>query len=161
MAKKKERVSDYPRPPLVEGIEGEVMVHLGGEVIAQSSQYIRVCETFHPPTIYLPPSAFQAGTLHAATGRPSYCEWKGVANYWDLSTTQGTALRQRAGWSYGQPTARFSELTNWISLYPGLMEACYLEGERVRAQPGNFYGGWITSAVIGPFKGDPNHPELI
>ena len=157
----KERVRDYPRPPLVEGIEGEVIVHLGGEVIAQSSQYIRVCETFHPPTIYLPTYAFQAGTLHAATGRPSYCEWKGVANYWDLSTTQGTALRQRAGWSYAQPTARFSELTNWISLYPGLMEACYLEGERVMAQPGNFYGGWITSAVIGPFKGDPNHPELI
>ena len=156
-----ERVCDYPRPPLVEQRHGPVLVRLGGDLIAQSETYVRVCETYHPPTIYIPIEAFQSGTLHPTTGRPSFCEWKGIAHYWDLSNRDGQHRQERAAWSYPTPTDRFKLLAGWISLYPGLMQSCHLEGELVSPQPGCFYGGWITSMVMGPFKGDPLHPELI
>lgn len=156
-----ERVAEYPRPPLIELVSGSVQISIAGEVIAQDQRYVRVCETFHPPTIYLHPSAFRSGTLHPSTGRPSFCEWKGVASYWDLSAVDGTDRRVRAGWSYPKPTQPFSLLAGWISVYPRQVDGCLLEGETVWAQPGLFYGGWISPWIRGPFKGDSNHPELI
>jgi uncharacterized protein (DUF427 family) len=156
-----ENASEYPRPPLIELVSGSVEISILGEVIAQDQRYVRVCETFHPPTIYLHPSAFKPGTIHPSTGRPSFCEWKGVASYWDVSAVDGTSRRVRAGWSYPDPTQSFALLAGWISIYPRSVDGCRLEGETVLAQPGVFYGGWITSWTRGPFKGDPNHPELI
>ena len=156
-----EDVSTYPRPPLIELLSGSVEIWIAGEVIAQDQRYVRVCETFHPPTIYLHPSAFKSGTLHPSTGRPSFCDWKGVASYWDLSAVDGTSRRVRAGWSYPRPTPAFALLAGCISVYPRSVDGCRLEGEEVQAQPGAFYGGWITPWIRGPFKGDPNHPELI
>ena len=160
-ARSPEPVAAYPRPPRLELIAGEVAVELDGVCIAKADQYQRVLETFHPPTIYLPPEAFLPGTLHVATGRPSFCEWKGIASYWDLSTPDGTNRRQRGAWSYPAPTTAFAAIAGWISLYPAAVDACWLEGELVAPQPGSFYGGWITSWIEGPFKGDPLHPELI
>ena len=157
----KEIAADYPRPPRIEIIAGSVEIIIQNEIIAQDSEYIRVCETFHPPSIYIKPSAFTSGALHQASGHPSFCEWKGVATYWNLSQADGEDLRRLAGWSYEQPSDHYSLLKAWISVYPSLVDLCYLEGERVVAQSGQFYGGWITSKVQGPFKGDPRHPELI
>ena len=156
-----ENASEYPRPPLVELVSGSVEIWILGELIAQDQRYVRVCETFHPPTIYLHPSAFKPGTLHPSTGRPSFCEWKGVASYWDVSAVDGTSRRVRAGWSYPDPTQSFALLAGWISIYPRSVDGCRLEGGTVLAQPGLFYGGWITPRIRGPFKGDHNHPELI
>ena len=96
-----------------------------------------------------------------AVDAQSFCEWKGIASYWDLSTSDGRDVRSRAGWSYQNPTPIFDPFAGWISLYPRLVDECLLEGEVVLPQPGTFYGGWITSWTIGPFKGDPAHPELI
>ena len=127
-----EKVSSYPRPPLIELISGSVEIWIAGQEIAQNQHYVRVCEIFHPPTIYLHPSAFQPGTLHPSTGRPSFCEWKGVASYCDVSAADGTDRRVRAGWSYPKPTEAFSVLAGWIS-------------------------PWAQE----PFKGDPEHPELV
>ncbi len=156
-----EKVSSYPRPPLVELVNGQVSVRIADEIIAEDTRYVRVCETFHPPTIYIHQEAFISGSLHQISGRGSFCEWKGAAQYWSLSKADGTDLRQRAGWSYSRPTERFALLEDWVSLYPRLVDACMLDGEQVLPQPGSFYGGWITRWTIGPFKGDPNHPELI
>ena len=156
-----EAVASYPRPPLIELVSGSVEIWIAGQAIAQDQRYVRVCETFHPPTIYLDPSAFQPGTLHPSTGRPSFCEWKGVASYWDVSAVDGTDRRVRAGWSYPKPTEAFSLLAGWISVYPRRVDRCRLDGEDVLAQPGEFYGGWVSPWVQGPFKGDPEHPELI
>ncbi len=156
-----EQVSRYPRPPLIELISGQVSVIIGNEVIAEDTQYIRVCETFHPPSIYIKQGSFVIGSLQKSSGRDTYCEWKGIAEYWTLSKADGTDIRHRAGWSYPNPSKQFEQLTNWIALYPQLVDACMLEGEKVKPQPGTFYGGWVTSWTIGPFKGDPNHPELI
>ena len=156
-----EAVASYPRPPLIELVSGSVEIWIAGQVIAQDQRYVRVCETFHPPTIYLHPSAFQPGTLHPSTGRPSFCEWKGVASYWDVSAVDGTDRRVRAGWSYPKPTEAFSLLAGWISVYPRRMDRCRLDGEDALAQPGEFYGGWVSPWIQGPFKGDLEHPELI
>ena len=111
-----------------------------------------VVETSHPPTYYLPRSAFADGSLRPAPGH-SLCEWKGQASYLDL--LGGDEVADGAGWFYPSPTPAFAELVDHVALYPGRMDACFVDGERVVAQPGGFYGGWVTSKVSGPFKGGP------
>jgi len=153
-----ERVCDYPRPPALVASDQHVLVRALGELLAETRRSLRVLETFHPPTYYLPPEAVRTELLRPAAGR-SFCEWKGVASYCDVLV--GERCLARALWCYDDPTPAFSALAGWYAVYPALMDGCWLDGEAVRPQPGGFYGGWITSAVEGPFKGDPNHPELI
>jgi uncharacterized protein (DUF427 family) len=154
-----ERAADYPRPPLLLPCDRHVRVEIFGEVLADTRRSLRVLETFHPPTYYLPPEAMNLDMLVPAPGR-SLCEWKGVARYFDAVAPDGRCL-ERALWQYPNPSPSYRALTGWFSLYPGRMEGCWVDGERVIAQPGSFYGGWITADVEGPFKGDPRHPELI
>jgi uncharacterized protein (DUF427 family) len=129
-----------------------VVVRLGGMVICETDHSLRVLETFHPPTYYLPRDAFVDGALQPADGS-SFCEWKGMARYLDLRA--GDRVAARAGWFYPMPTSGFADLVGHVALYPGLMDDCQVNGERVQPQPGGFYGGWITSTVSGPFKGIP------
>ena len=158
MALMPERVADYPRPPALVPSDQLIEVRALGELLAQTQRSLRVLETFHPPTYYLPPEAMRLELLEPAAGR-SFCEWKGVASY--LTVVVGDRRLERVVWSYANPTEAFAPLAGWYALYPGLMDGCWVDGERVEPQPGGFYGGWITSAVQGPFKGDPAHPELI
>lgn len=153
-----ERVADYPRPPALVASEQRIEVRALGELLVQTHRSLKVLETFHPPTYYLPPEAVRLELLEPAAGH-SFCEWKGVALYYSIVV--GDQRLERAVWSYPEPTAAFTALAGWFALYPALMDGCWVEGERVQPQPGGFYGGWITSAVQGPFKGDPAHPELI
>ena len=154
-----ERVCDYPRPPRLEACSDAVKVEALGQVLAETNQSLRVLETFHPPTYYLPPDAMNHELLVAAAGRPSFCEWKGIASYFDVCSGDRQLLR--CVWTYHAPSERFRDLAGWFALYPGQMDGCWVNGERVIPQQGGFYGGWITSQVQGPFKGDPAHPELI
>ena len=154
-----ERVRDYPRPPRLDACQDQIRVEVLGEVLVETERSLRVLETFHPPTYYLPPEAMNQGLLVPAPGRPSFCEWKGVASYYDV--VAGEQRINRAVWTYNHPSERFRELAGWFALYPGQMDGCWVNGERVIPQQGGFYGGWITSQVEGPFKGDPSHPELI
>jgi uncharacterized protein (DUF427 family) len=147
-----ENVWDYPRPPRLEPVGRRVRIVLGGETIADTDDALRVLETSHPPTIYVPPAAFVPGALHDAAGS-SFCEWKGVARYHDLHG--GGTVAPRAGWSYPRPTPGFVDLRDHVSVYPSRMDACFLGDEQVQAQEGDFYGGWITSDLEGPFKGGP------
>lgn len=158
MAPPLERARDYPRPPALVSGSQRVLVTALGTVLAECSGCLRVLETFHPPTVYLPPEAMRLDLLQPAAGR-SLCEWKGVARYYDVVV--GERRLPRAVWSYPEPTQPFAALAGWFALYPAQMDGCWLDGERVQPQPGGFYGGWITAAVEGPFKGDPAHPELI
>lgn len=153
-----ERVADYPRPPRLEPCRDQVLVRACGETLFEGRGCMRVLETFHPPTYYLPPEGMNLQLLQPAQGR-SFCEWKGVAEYFDVVV--GTRRLERAVWRYPSPTARFALIAGWYALYPRQMDGCWVNGEAVIPQPGNVYGGWITSAVEGPFKGDPAHPELI
>lgn len=154
-----ERVRDYPRPPRLETSQDQIRVEALGEILVETQRSLRVLETFHPPTYYLPPEAMNQGLLVPAPGRPSFCEWKGVASYYDVVAEERRL--NRAVWTYNHPSERFRELAGWFALYPGQMDGCWVNGERVIPQQGGFYGGWITSQVEGPFKGDPSHPELI
>ena len=154
-----ERVSDYPRPPRLETSDEHIRVVALGQTLAETNRSLRVLETFHPPTYYLPPEAMRSELLKAVGGRPSFCEWKGVASYFDVVV--GDRSLERAVWTYPSPSERFRELAGWFALYPQRMDGCWVNEELVTPQQGGFYGGWITSRVEGPFKGDPNHPELI
>ena len=153
-----ERVAAYPRPPALVPCDDLVVVRALGELVCETRRPMRVLETFHPPTYYLPPEDVRLELLQPAAGR-SFCEWKGLARYFDLVV--GDQRIERAVWQYPDPTPAFAPLAGWFALYPGQMEGCWVNGERVLPQPGGFYGGWITSRLIGPFKGDPLHPELI
>ena len=153
-----ERVADYPRPPALVVSKQWIEVRALGELLVQTRRSLRVLETFHPPTYYFPPESVRQALLEPAPGS-SFCEWKGVARY--FSVVVGDQRLERAVWSYPEPSPPFAALAGWYALYPGLMDGCWVEGERVEPQPGGFYGGWITEAVQGPFKGDPGHPELI
>jgi len=157
------RAAAYSRPPALQPCKRHVRVEAMGRLLANTHLRLRVLETFHPPTFYLPPEALDLSLLQPAEGR-SFCEWKGFARYFDLVAPgpDGEPRRlNRAIWQYPDPTSAFRELAGWYSLYPAAMEGCWVDGEAVLPQPGGFYGGWITSDVEGPFKGDPLYPELV
>jgi uncharacterized protein (DUF427 family) len=127
-----------------------VKIIFNGMVIAETESALRVLETSHPPNIYVPRADVAAGTLTPSDHR-SVCEWKGAAEYWDICV--GARVATAAAWSYANPRGGFEVLVDHLSFYPKLMDACYLGEELVTPQPGGFYGGWITSDVVGPFKG--------
>jgi uncharacterized protein (DUF427 family) len=147
-----ESVWDYPRPPRLEQSSSLIEVRLSGMCVARTDRALRVLETSHPPTYYLPRDAFAPHSLKPAVGT-SYCEWKGHASYFDLAA--GDVVVRRAAWGYPHPTPPYARLVDHVALYSWAMEACTVDGEVVVSQPGDFYGGWITSRVVGPFKGDP------
>ena len=147
-----ESVWNYPRPPRLEEFAGSITVELGGQEIASTTRAWRVLETSHPPTYYLPRDCFVDGSLRPASGS-SWCEWKGQAGYFDLVTPGKVA--PRAAWTYPTPTAGFGAIAGALAVMPALVDRCTVNGEQVTAQPGGFYGGWITSWVVGPFKGIP------
>lgn len=145
-----ESVWDYPRPPRVEPRTERVVVRLGGQVIVDTTDAVRVLETSHPPVYYLPIAAFPAGVLVPVKGT-TVCEFKGQAHYFDV--VAGGVVAPRAAWTYPNPARGFEALATRVALYPGKMDSCEIDGERVTPQPGAFYGGWITSRIVGPFKG--------
>jgi uncharacterized protein (DUF427 family) len=147
-----ESVWDYPRPPRVEPTTETVEIRLGGVVVARSDVALRVLETSHAPTYYLPREAFDEGVLRPVRGATT-CEWKGRATYFDL--VAGGAVARRAAWTYAEPRPGFEALVDQLAVMPALVDACTVDGELVVAQEGGFYGGWITSRVVGPFKGRP------
>lgn len=147
-----ESVWDYPRPPRVERSGRHVQVVFDGEVIADSHRAVRVLETTHPPVYYIPPEDIRPGAL-VTTERTSWCEWKGQARYYTVRS--GDRVARDAAWAYPDPVPGYEAIKDHVAFYPEPMDACYIDGERVRPQPGGFYGGWITDDVVGPFKGGP------
>lgn len=146
-----ESVWDYPRPPRVERSPRRIRVFFADTLIAESSKAYRVLETSHPPTWYIPREDTKIEFLVKGIGS-SHCEWKGVATYWTVKVRDQVV--ENAGWSYEHPSVRFAAIARHFAFYPSRCE-CYVDEERVQPQPGDFYGGWITSDVVGPFKGSP------
>jgi uncharacterized protein (DUF427 family) len=146
-----ENVQSYPRPPALERVPHRVTVVLGGLMVVDTRRALRVLETHHAPTYYIPREDIDA-VLADAPGR-SFCEWKGRARYFDLSAGGQTA--RRAAWTYEAPSARFRPLAGHLALYASLMDRCTVGGVEVYAQPGDFYGGWITPNLQGVVKGGP------
>lgn len=141
---------DYPRPPALEPFAGRIRIDFGGATIVSTAEAWRVLETGHPPVYYLPPHAVAPGVLAPVAGT-TFCEWKGEARYFDVVATLKRA--PRAAWTYPAPTGRFTPIAGHVAFYAGPMDGCWVDGERVTPQPGQFYGGWITKNLVGPFKG--------
>ena len=147
---KKESVWDYPRPPRVEPTARRIRVTFEGETIADTRRAFRVLETSHPPVYYIPPEDVRWDFLSSSDHR-TYCELKGTAHYWTVRVGERKAFN--GAWSYPSPQAGYEAIQNHLAFYVHLMDACYVDDEEVEPQPGGFYGGWITSDIIGPFKG--------
>lgn len=148
-----EWVWDYPRPPWLEPVPQRVRVQVGDVIVADSTRALRVLETSHPPAIYIPPADVRAEHLQP-TRATSWCEWKGRASYYDLQI--GERRIARAAWYYPEPNPAYLPLRGYLSFYPQRVDACFVGDERVQPQAGEFYGGWITTNVVGPFKGGPD-----
>jgi uncharacterized protein (DUF427 family) len=147
-----ESVWDYPRPPRLEDSDKRIKVVFGGVTLAYTTRAKRVLETSHPPVYYIPPQDVRMEHLTLAEGR-SFCEWKGVARYYDIETDERRGVR--AAWFYPDPVPAYARIQDHVAFYPSLMDACWVDGEKVEAQEGDFYGGWISSDIVGPFKGAP------
>ncbi|CCF32891.1 hypothetical protein CH063_00133 [Colletotrichum higginsianum] len=151
----KMNVQTFPRPPLLEKISRHLQIVWNDQVIADTQNAYRVLETHHPPTYYLPPDSIKIPLT--PTRRSTYCEWKGVATYYSTtapgssSTGESVDVSNRI-WSYESPTADFEAIAGYFSFYAGPWN-CFVDGEAVQPQPGDFYGGWVTSEVEGIVKG--------
>ncbi|MCZ2523546.1 DUF427 domain-containing protein [Streptomyces sp. HB2AG] len=151
-ARPRESVRDYPRPPVAVPDERRVVVEFAGLVVADSDRAVRVLETHHPPVFYVLRADVRTDLLRRSSTR-TWCEWKGAAVHWDL--VAGPRLSADAAWSYPDPAPGFAALADRLAFYPSRVDRCTVGGETVAPQPGDFYGGWITSEVAGPFKGGP------
>ncbi|WP_022835800.1 DUF427 domain-containing protein [Salisaeta longa] len=147
-----ESVWDYPRPPRLERTDRHLQVIFDGVLLADTTAAYRVLETSHPPTYYLPPDDIAMEHLQQ-TGQRTLCEFKGQAVYYDVAV--GEARAEAAAWAYPNPRPRFQDIAGYVSFYAHRMDRCVVDGEDVAPQEGSFYGGWITSDVVGPFKGGP------
>lgn len=145
-----ESVWDYPRPPRLEDSSRHIRVIFNGVTIADTHRAKRVLETSHPPVYYIPLDDINQDYL-VSTPRSTYCEWKGQAAYYTVVV--GDRQEQNVAWTYPDPTPAFASLKNHVAFYPSRMDACYVDDEQVQSQAGDFYGGWITSDIVGPFKG--------
>jgi len=146
----KESVWEYPRPPRVEECSKSIRVVFNNTVVAETNRAVCILETSHPPTYYIPRDDVQEHFL-SQSNHQSYCEFKGLATYYNLGVGERASFN--AAWSYNDPYHDYKSIKNHVAFYPGRVDACYVGDERVRAQEGDFYGGWITSDLVGPFKG--------
>ena len=147
-----ESVWDYPRPPRLEDVNKQIQIIFNGVEIANTRNAKRVLETSHPPVYYIPPSDIKMEYL-VRTPNSSFCEWKGRAGYYTIVV--GDKQAENVAWFYPDPTPSFATIKDYVAFYAHVMDACYVDGEKVQPQPGNFYGGWVTSDIVGPFKGVP------
>lgn len=145
----RENVQSYPRPPALQPVAQRIVIRLGKIVVADTTRAYRVLETHHAPTYYLPPSDISA-RLRPAIGE-SFCEWKGTARYFDVLAQDVVA--PRAAWAYDTPTADFAAIAGYVAFYAGQMDEIHVGDLRVTPQPGDFYGGWVTSNLDGQIKG--------
>jgi uncharacterized protein (DUF427 family) len=147
-----ESVWDYPRPPRVEPVPERIRVVVGGVTIADTARALRVLETAGPPVYYLPPADVRMDLL-ARTAHSTQCEWKGEAAYYTFSL--GDRQISNVAWSYPSPLPGYEAIRDHLAFYAGLADEAWVGDERATPQPGRFYGGWVTSRIVGPFKGEP------
>jgi uncharacterized protein (DUF427 family) len=147
-----ESVWDYPRPPRVEPVPERIRVVVGGVTVADTTDARRVLETAGAPVYYLPGRDVRMDLLRPSPSR-SICEWKGAATYWTLELS-GRRIEDVA-WSYGRPTEPFAAIAGHLAFYASRVDEAWVGAERAVAQPGGFYGGWLTSRIVGPVKGVP------
>ena len=148
-----ESVWDFPRPPRVERVRRRLLVRFAGRVVAETQRGLRVVETSQAPAYYFPPDDVDLALLVPSDHRPTWCEWKGAAVYRDL--VAGGRRSPAAAWLYPEPTPEYAAIADLLAFYPQRVHECRLDDEVVTPNAGDFYGGWITADLVGPFKGGP------
>ncbi len=138
------------RPVSIQLTNKHVVVVFNGITIADTNRAIRVLETSHPPAYYIPPADIRM-EYFTSTNRTTFCEFKGAASYWTIKLNG--RVSENIAWSYLHPTAGYEAIKNYLAFYPSKVDACYVNDEQVQSQEGDFYGGWITKDIVGPFKG--------
>ena len=145
-----ESVWDYPRPPAIVVDQRRIEVSLGNLIIADSQQNYRILETASPPTFYIPPHNVRIRVMEPFRGVQSVsgrCRpVLGVERPAGFSAVDRLVL--------SDSKSPFEAIAGYFSFYPSLVE-CFVDGERVQPQPGEFYGGWVTGEIVGPYKGEP------
>jgi uncharacterized protein (DUF427 family) len=147
-----ESVWDYPRPPRVEPVSEPIRVVVDGFMLADTTEAFRVLETAGAPVYYVPPADVRMDLL-LLTDHHSFCEWKGEASYWSIALPDRTI--PNAAWAYKEPMAGYEVIRDYLAFYAWLVDEAWVGDELATPQPGRFYGGWVTSKVVGPFKGEP------
>ncbi len=147
-----ESVWDYPRPPIVQPVTERLRVEFAGVVLAVTTRGLRVLETSSPPAYYFPSDDVRTEFL-GPTHHTTICEWKGIGHHWTVSVRGREA--EMAAWSYPEPEPGYEALRDYLAFYPGRVDACFVDDERVQPPPGDYYGGWATAKIVGPFKGGP------
>ena len=150
--KGQESVWDYPRPPKLERVRKTIEVYFNGALIAKTNAAYRVLETSHPPNYYIPPADINSDYLEDSEWITS-CEFKGLGSYYHVKA--GNKKIENAAWFYDNPTPAFATIKGYPAFYANKMDRCLVDGIQVKPQPGEFYGGWITPDIVGPFKGGP------
>jgi uncharacterized protein (DUF427 family) len=146
-----ESVWDYPRPPWLERVPQRIRITHRSIPIADTAAALRILETSHPPVYYIPHQDVASSLLRQSDSRQSFCEFKGLASYCDL-VVEGAAVRDVA-WSYEKPVEAYAQMARYLAFYASKVDECWVGDERVTPQAGDFYGGWITTNLRGPFKG--------
>jgi uncharacterized protein (DUF427 family) len=147
-----ESVWDYPRPPRVEPVAERILIVVNGRPLAETTRALRVLETAGAPVYYVPAADVDLGRLRPSS-RTTVCEWKGSAAYVDYD--DGTRRIPNVGWTYRSPNAGYDAIRDHFAFYAGRIDEAWVGDERARPQPGGFYGGWVTDAIVGPIKGEP------
>jgi uncharacterized protein (DUF427 family) len=157
-----ESVWDFPRPPRLERVPWRIRVVLGGVTVVDAPEALRILETSQAPAYYVAAEYLDGSRFRAAPDHRTFCEWKGLADYADIvvvtEDSEGELVERvapRAAWTYRSPTPRFAEVRDHWGFYAQAVDECWVDDERVAPNDGDFYGGWITSNVTGPFKGGP------
>lgn len=141
---------DYPRPPALEPDSRRITITFAGETIADSTSTFRVLETSHPPVFYIPGADVEMAFMYP-TLSTSWCEWKGRAAYWTVNV--GDHEQVDAAWAYPSPVTAYAALAGHFAFYPSKMDECRVDEELITPQEGDFYGGWVTNEIVGPFNG--------
>jgi uncharacterized protein (DUF427 family) len=147
-----ESVWDYPRPPRIEPLPERVWVVIDGVVVADATGAYRVLETAGAPVYFVPRGDVRVDLLHASQ-HTSVCEWKGTASYWSFGA--GAAGRRDVAWSYERPNPGYEAIAGCVAFYASRVDEAWVGDERATPQPGGYYGGWVTSRIVGPIKGGP------
>jgi uncharacterized protein (DUF427 family) len=143
---------DYPRPPRVEKTGRHVVVMFGGLAVADTHSAVRLLEKTNPPVYYIPPQHVRL-ELMTLNRHHTQSEVLGAASYYDLSLDGRVA--RNAAWVYTDPLPGYEDIRGRIAFFAGRIDEALVDGERAVPQPGGFGRGWITSDVVGPFKGEP------
>ncbi len=121
-------------------------------VVASTTRGLRVLETSQAPAYYFPLDDVAADLIRPSR-TSTYCEWKGRASYLDVVV--GGRVILDAAWTYPTPAPAVTAIAGDLAFYAARVDRCWVGDDIVSPNDGDFYGGWITPRVVGPFKGGP------